>query len=90
VKKWASGRVADIPLSIDLGWATWTPECDLSVPRLLEIADARLYEAKAAHRQGAATLLSGAQVQLREAGEASARGQSPGLGSREDATRPGH
>lgn len=90
VKKWASGRVADIPLSIDLGWATWTPECDLSVPRLLEIADARLYEAKAAHRQGAATLLSGAQVQLREAGEASPRGQSPGLGSREDATRPGH
>jgi diguanylate cyclase (GGDEF)-like protein/PAS domain S-box-containing protein len=53
VGSWAEERVKVTPLGIDLGWATWTPECNLSIPRLLEIADTRLYEAKAARHAGA-------------------------------------
>lgn len=58
VETWGKARVAAIPLGIDLGWATWTPECDLSVSRLIEIADARLYEAKTARRGGAGAATS--------------------------------
>ena len=59
VDGWAKEQVGEIPLSIDLGWATWTPECNLSISRLLEIADARLYEAKATRRGCAAAASSG-------------------------------
>ncbi len=74
VEGWAKQRESGVPLSIDLGWATWTPECDLSVPRLLEIADARLYEAKAARQQGGTMRLLGVHDESRAAGEAPPHG----------------
>lgn len=60
VEQWGRTRVAEIPLHIDLGWATWTPECTLSISRLLEIADARMYEAKADREKSAGAAAPGA------------------------------
>lgn len=60
VGQWGRARVAEVPLHIDLGWATWTPECNLSISRLLEIADARMYEAKTERRRGTTTTAPGA------------------------------
>ncbi len=51
VQVWAAGQAAKIPLAIDLGWATWTSDCTLSITQLLETADARMYEAKASRRE---------------------------------------
>jgi len=44
--QWARVQLPDVPLRIDIGWATWTPESNLSVSQLLQLADAKMYEAK--------------------------------------------
>lgn len=51
VQVWMAGRAEKTPLGIDLGWATWTPDCTLTVAQLLEAADARMYESKASRRE---------------------------------------
>lgn len=47
VSKWAADHLPEVPLGIDVGWATWTPEDDLPVSQLLQLADAKMYEEKA-------------------------------------------
>jgi diguanylate cyclase (GGDEF)-like protein/PAS domain S-box-containing protein len=54
VQVWAARQIAEIPLGVDLGWATWTAGCTLTLTQLLETADARMYEAKASRRERAA------------------------------------
>jgi diguanylate cyclase (GGDEF)-like protein/PAS domain S-box-containing protein len=46
VEQWAADHLPEVPLGIDVGWATWTPESDLSVTQLLQQADAKMYEEK--------------------------------------------
>ena len=47
VDQWAAANLPDVPLRIDIGWATWTPEQRESITHLLQFADARMYEEKA-------------------------------------------
>jgi len=35
---------------MDVGWATWTPENDLAMPQLLQLADAKMYAEKEKQR----------------------------------------
>jgi GGDEF domain-containing protein len=46
IENWNRKNFPEIPITIDIGWATWTPEKPRSVPELLAEADARLYEEK--------------------------------------------
>ncbi len=48
VEDWSGEHLPDIPLSVDVGWATWTPGCGRSIRDLLGAADAQMYEAKRA------------------------------------------
>ena len=48
VSEWAAEQLPGIGLRLDLGWATWTPESNLTISRLLQLADSRLYEEKRA------------------------------------------
>jgi len=46
IENWNRKNFPEIPITIDIGWATWTPEKPRSVPELLAEADACLYEEK--------------------------------------------
>jgi len=46
VTEWASANLPELPLGIDLGWATWDPITAPSIAELLRTADARMYEEK--------------------------------------------
>jgi len=46
VEDWARENLPDIPLGVDVGWATWTPEENPPLSSLLEEADAHMYEGK--------------------------------------------
>jgi diguanylate cyclase (GGDEF)-like protein/PAS domain S-box-containing protein len=46
VEEWSKANLPDTELGIDVGWATWTPEDDLSLSRLLKTADKNMYAAK--------------------------------------------
>lgn len=48
IAEWAAARIPEVGLGIDVGWATWTPESNLSLSRLLQLADANMYAEKAA------------------------------------------
>ena len=48
VSDWAAKQLPGAGLRLDLGWATWTPESNLTISRLLQLADSRLYEEKRA------------------------------------------
>ena len=49
VEEWAAARIPDVGLGIDIGWSTWTPEDNLSLSRLLQLADANMYSEKGAN-----------------------------------------
>jgi diguanylate cyclase (GGDEF)-like protein/PAS domain S-box-containing protein len=46
LRKWAASNLPDLPLRLDMGWAVWPPEGGLSLSRLIQLADARMYEVK--------------------------------------------
>ncbi|MBC7093774.1 GGDEF domain-containing protein [Candidatus Bipolaricaulota bacterium] len=46
VEEWNREHLPDIPLTIDVGWVTWSPESRQSIRELLEAADAQMYEDK--------------------------------------------
>ncbi|MFO8034742.1 MAG: sensor domain-containing diguanylate cyclase [Candidatus Bipolaricaulota bacterium] len=46
VEAWSREHLPDIRISLDVGWATWSPGCGRSVRDLLKAADAQMYEAK--------------------------------------------
>ncbi|MEA3356372.1 MAG: diguanylate cyclase [Candidatus Bipolaricaulota bacterium] len=46
VEQWSASRFEDLSLSIHVGWATWSPGNDLSIPQLLRLADADMYKEK--------------------------------------------
>lgn len=46
VEEWAQENLHGIPLGVDVGWATWTPEANLPITSLLREADARMYGEK--------------------------------------------
>ncbi|MGC9530619.1 MAG: sensor domain-containing diguanylate cyclase [Candidatus Bipolaricaulaceae bacterium] len=46
VEEWAQESLQDIPLGVDVGWATWTPDSNLPITALLREADARMYAEK--------------------------------------------
>jgi len=46
VEDWARENLPDIPLGVDVGWATWTPEENPPITSLLQEADAHMYEGK--------------------------------------------
>jgi diguanylate cyclase (GGDEF)-like protein/PAS domain S-box-containing protein len=48
VEDWSREHLPEIPLSLDVGRATWTPGCDRSVTDLVRAADTSMYEAKRA------------------------------------------
>jgi len=48
VEDWSREHLPQIPLSLDVGRATWAPGCGLSVRDLVRTADASMYEAKRA------------------------------------------
>ncbi len=48
VAEWAESRIPEVGLGIDIGWATWTPQNNLSLSRLLQLADANMYAEKEA------------------------------------------
>ncbi len=46
VETWAAEHLPDIALTMDVGWATWSPENPRTIPALLQAADSMLYERK--------------------------------------------
>ncbi len=50
VEEWGRSRLSDLPLQIDIGWATWNSDDNQSVPDLIRLADVKMYQAKAARR----------------------------------------
>jgi diguanylate cyclase (GGDEF)-like protein len=50
VEEWGRSRLSDLPLQIDIGWATWNSDDNQSVPDLIRLADVKMYRAKAARR----------------------------------------
>ncbi len=46
VAEWAATRVPEVKFGIDVGWATWTPENNLSLSRLIQLADSNMYAEK--------------------------------------------
>ena len=51
VEEWGRTRLPDLPLQIDIGWATWNSDDNQSVPDLIRLADVKMYQAKAARRE---------------------------------------
>jgi diguanylate cyclase (GGDEF)-like protein/PAS domain S-box-containing protein len=51
VEEWGKTRLSDLPLQIDIGWATWNSDDNQSVPDLIRLADVKMYQAKAARRE---------------------------------------
>jgi len=50
VEEWNREHLPEVPIAIDIGWATWTPDHPCSVRELLEAADTQMYADK--RRQG--------------------------------------
>jgi len=50
VEEWGRSRLSDLPLQIDIGWATWNSDDNQSVPDLIRLADVKMYQAKAVRR----------------------------------------
>jgi len=48
VVEWSREHLPDIEISVDTGWATWSPGCGRSIRDLLNAADAQMYAAKRA------------------------------------------
>lgn len=48
VAGWAASHLPEVGLGIDVGWATWTPENNLSLSRLIQLADSNMYTEKEA------------------------------------------
>lgn len=46
VEQWNRQYLPEIPITVDIGWATWTPDKPRSLQELLAEADVRLYEEK--------------------------------------------
>lgn len=46
IDQWNHRYLPEIPITVDFGWATWTPDNPRSIHELLAEADARLYEEK--------------------------------------------
>jgi diguanylate cyclase (GGDEF)-like protein/PAS domain S-box-containing protein len=46
VEAWSDENVDGVPVSVDLGWATWTPDRERGIAEILREADAKLYEKK--------------------------------------------
>lgn len=46
IEQWNRRYLPEIPMTVDIGWATWTPDKPRSIEELLAEADARLYEEK--------------------------------------------
>ncbi len=52
VEQWGQQHGIGLPLGIDIGWATWNPGNGQSIADLLRLADANMYEVKAARGDG--------------------------------------
>jgi diguanylate cyclase (GGDEF)-like protein/PAS domain S-box-containing protein len=50
VAEWNREHLPEVPIAIDMGWATWTPNHPCTIRELLEAADAQMYADK--RRQG--------------------------------------
>lgn len=50
VELWNREHLPELPIALDMGWATWTPDRPCTIRDLLEAADAQLYAEK--QRQG--------------------------------------
>ncbi len=48
IAEWAAARIPEVGLGIDVGWATWTPDNNLSLSRLIQLADSNMYAEKEA------------------------------------------
>lgn len=46
VEEWARENLPEVPLGIDVGWATWDPATNRPVAELLKEADAHMYQEK--------------------------------------------
>jgi diguanylate cyclase (GGDEF)-like protein/PAS domain S-box-containing protein len=46
VEQWVKENLPDLPLGIDIGWATWDPAVNQPIAELLRAADAHMYEEK--------------------------------------------
>jgi len=46
VEEWARENLPELPLGIDIGWATWDPVTNPPLSELLKAADAHMYEEK--------------------------------------------
>ena len=46
ISEWSDANVPQVKIGIDVGWATWTPDSDFSLTRLLKIADSNMYAEK--------------------------------------------
>lgn len=46
VDQWSATHLTGLTLGIDIGWATWTPEDNPSISRLLQLADTNMYAEK--------------------------------------------
>ena len=53
IAQWTGTQLPEVPLCMDVGWATWTPENNMAMSQLLQLADARMYEEKAKRCSGA-------------------------------------
>jgi len=47
IAQWTATQLPEVSLCMDVGWATWTPENNMAMSQLLQLADAKMYEEKA-------------------------------------------
>lgn len=52
VEAWRREYGVDLALGIDIGWATWNPGSEETIPDLLRLADANMYRVKATRGDG--------------------------------------
>jgi len=46
IELWSREHLPDIPIAMDMGWATWTPDHPCTIRELIEAADAQMYADK--------------------------------------------